>query len=144
RHVETGCDMTSRSGITALFAAVLGLTMIAIGTTKLIGMAFQVAGFAGWGLPPWFRMLVGTFEVVGGLLLAIPLTSPLGCVILSTIMIGAIWTHISFAEWTRLVAPTVLLMLFVLLFRTSSAQALRLLGGRPGDERASKPERQIV
>jgi uncharacterized membrane protein YphA (DoxX/SURF4 family) len=128
--------------MTSLAAAVLGVAMIAIGLTKVMGAESQAASFAGWGLPPWFRMLVGTFEIVGGALMAIPATSPLGSVILSTIMVGALWTHIANGEWMRLASPAVLLVLFLLLFRASSAQAVRLLGGRTSDERASLPERQ--
>ena len=64
--------------LVAVLAGVLGVVMIAGGTAKLAGEAHQVAGFVSWGLPPWFRALVGTFEVVGGLLLLLPPTTPIG------------------------------------------------------------------
>ena len=121
--------MDSRNRSTALVAAALGLMMVAAGVTKLVGESHQVEGFMMWELPPWFRMLVGTFEVVGGTLLAVPKTTPVGSLILSTIMVGAVWTHIVYGQWLRLVGPLALLILFLLVFRRTLAQAVQLLTG---------------
>jgi uncharacterized membrane protein YphA (DoxX/SURF4 family) len=119
--------MDSRSRLTALIAAALGLMMVGAGISKLVGESHQVEGFMMWELPSWFRMLVGTFEVVGGILLAVPATTPVGSLILSTIMVGAIWTHVVYAQWLRLVGPLALLILFLLVFRRTLPQAVRLL-----------------
>jgi len=54
-----------------ILAAVLGIVMIGGGVSKLAGESHQVAMFAHVGLPSWFLALVGTFEVVGGVLLAL-------------------------------------------------------------------------
>jgi len=121
--------MDSRSRYTALIAAALGLMMVGAGISKLVGESHQVEGFIMWELPAWFRMLVGTFEVIGGVMLALPATTPLGSLVLSTIMVGAIWTHIVYAQWLRLVAPLALLIVFLLLFRRTSARVVRLLAG---------------
>jgi uncharacterized membrane protein YphA (DoxX/SURF4 family) len=121
--------MASTSRRTTIIAAVLGVVMIGAGMSKLVGESHQVADFALWGLPPWFRMLVGTFEVIGGLLLAVPATSPVGSLVLSTIMVGGLWTHIAHAEWPRVIAPMVLLTVFLLIFRWTVEQALRLVAG---------------
>jgi len=119
----------SRSRIIPTLAGLLGVAMIAGGTMKLIGQAGQVTAFAGWGLPAWFRALVGTFEVLGGILLIVPATTPVGSLILSTIMVGALWAHAANGEWPRLVPVMVMLTLFLSIFRRNRARAVQLLGG---------------
>ncbi|HKF65408.1 MAG TPA: DoxX family protein, partial [Vicinamibacterales bacterium] len=68
----------SRRRIVPVLAALLGLAMIAGGSLKVVGESHQIAAFAAWGLPSWFRTLVGTFEVLGGILLTVPATTPVG------------------------------------------------------------------
>jgi uncharacterized membrane protein YphA (DoxX/SURF4 family) len=119
----------SRSRIVVGLAALLGVAMIGGGTMKLIGQADQVAQFANWGLPTWFRTLVGTFEVLGGILLIVPATTPAGSLILSTIMVGAIWGHLVHYDWVHLIPSAVLLTLFLTIFQRNRAQVLHLLGG---------------
>jgi uncharacterized membrane protein YphA (DoxX/SURF4 family) len=119
----------SRSRIFAVLGALLGVAMIGGGAMKLIGQPGQVAAFAAWGLPGWFRALVGTFEVLGGVLLIIPTTTPAGSLILSTIMVGALWAHTANGEWPHLIPVLVLLTLFLTIFRRNRARAVQLLGG---------------
>jgi uncharacterized membrane protein YphA (DoxX/SURF4 family) len=129
-YVDEETSMTqSRHRIVPVLAALLGLAMIAGGSLKVIGEAHQIAAFAAWGLPPWFRALVGTFEVLGGILLTLPATTPVGSLILSTIMVGAIWAHVANNEWPQLAPVGVLLTLFLLIFRSNRSRAVRLLGG---------------
>jgi uncharacterized membrane protein YphA (DoxX/SURF4 family) len=99
------------------------------GLSKLLGERHQVAQFAIFGLPHWFLLLVGTFEIVGGILLLVPATSPIGSLVLSTIMVGALWSHAARHQWVDLVPVTVLLTLFLLIFRRNRSRAVRLLGG---------------
>ena len=124
--------MWSGSRGISLIAAALGIMMIAAGASKLAGESHQVMNFAKWGLPHWFMMLVGTFEVIGGALLAFPPASPAGSLILSTIMVGAIWTHVAHAQWLSLIPPAALLAMFLFVFRSRYAEAMRLISaGRP-------------
>jgi uncharacterized membrane protein YphA (DoxX/SURF4 family) len=111
-----------------ILATVLGVVMIGGGVSKLAGESHQVAMFAQVGLPSWFLALVGTFEVIGGILLAVPAFTPAGSLILSTIMVGALWTHAAQGEWVKLVPVSVLLALFLLIFQRNRARAIRLLG----------------
>lgn len=110
-------------------SALLGVVMIGGGTMKLVGQASQVAAFTAWGLPAWFRALVGTFEVTGGLLLIVPTTTPAGSLILATIMVGALWAHAANGEWPHLVPVTVLLTLFLTIFNRNRARVVQILGG---------------
>lgn len=112
----------------AILATVLGVVIIASGVSKLVGESHQVAMFAQVGLPRWFLALVGTFEVIGGILLAAPPSTPIGSLILSTIMVGALWTHAAQGEWANLVPVGVLLALFLLIFQRNRSRAIRLLG----------------
>jgi uncharacterized membrane protein YphA (DoxX/SURF4 family) len=92
----------------AILAALLGVLMIGGGVMKLAGQSVQVAAFAALELPAWFRALVGTFEVIGGTLLAIPPSRPVGSLILSTIMVGALWAHTArFVHLARRDGPVV-------------------------------------
>jgi uncharacterized membrane protein YphA (DoxX/SURF4 family) len=113
----------------SIVAAVLGLMMTASGITKLAGESHQASMFAMVGLPHWFLALVGTFEVISGILLTMPATTPIGSAILSTIMVGAFWTHAAYREWTKLVPVSVLLALFLMIFRRNQTRAAQLLGG---------------
>jgi putative oxidoreductase len=119
----------SGSRTMSIITMVLGVVMSISGITKLIGEAHQVAMFTLVGLPHWFLMLVGTFELVGGILLLVPRTTPVGSLILATIMIGALWAHVAQGEWVNLVPVTVLLTVFLLVFRSSRTRAVQLLGG---------------
>ena len=56
-------------------------------------------------------------------------TTPAGSLILSTIMVGALWAHAANGEWPHLVPAAVLLTLFLTIFRVNRARALHLLGG---------------
>jgi uncharacterized membrane protein YphA (DoxX/SURF4 family) len=110
-------------------AVLLGLALGEGGASKLASQSTQVTHFIGWGLPHWFLMLVGTFEVIGGVLLALPASRPVGSLVLSTIMVGALWTHVVHAEWVE-TAPVVLVFaLLMAIFRGTRARAIRLLGG---------------
>ena len=120
----------SASRVVGGLAVVLALAMVAGGTMKLAGQSTQVEAFTAVGLPVWFRALVGTFEVVGGFLLAAPATRPAGSVILATILVGAAWTHAANGQWGPLGLVLVLLTLFLWIFWRERPRAIELLGGR--------------
>lgn len=118
----------TRNRVVSGLAVLLGIVMIGGGAVKLVGVPGPAAQFAALGLPVWFRFLVGTFEVLGGILLFVPATTPMGSLILSTIMVGAFWAHAANGEWPSVVPVAILLMLFLTIFRVNRAQTLRLLG----------------
>src|SRR5262249_21627642 len=117
------------SRLVSALSILLGVVMIGGGAVKLAGLSSQVVAFTGWGLPAWFRALVGTFEVLGGILLLVAATRPAGSLILSTIMVGALWAHAAHGEWPHLLPGGILLLLFLTIFLVNRAQARRLLGG---------------
>ncbi len=115
--------------IAVAFAVLLGAVMTGSGAMKLIGQPGQVAAFSALGLPAWFRLLVGTFEVLGGLLLVVPATLPAGSLILSTILVGALWAHVAHGDWGHAVPVVILLTFFLAMFRANRNRAIQLLGG---------------
>ena len=119
----------SRNRVLSIVAVVLGVAMVGSGLSKLAGESHQVTSFALFGLPPWFRALVGTFEIVGALLLFARATRPAGSLVLSTIMVGALWAHLAHAEWLNLLPVGLLLTLFLAIFWHNRPRAVRLLGG---------------
>ncbi len=118
-----------QSRIWKAVSVLLGLVMMGGGMAKLVGPASIVESFVKWGLPGWFRILVGTFELIGGVLLALPVTIPIGGVILATIMVGAMWTHAANGEWPQTLPAGVLLVLFLAILARSRTRAIHLLGG---------------
>jgi uncharacterized membrane protein YphA (DoxX/SURF4 family) len=119
----------SRNRIVQVFAVSLGVAMIGSGAMKLVGQVGQVAAFAALGLPLWFLRLVGTFEVLGGFLVLVPMTRPAGSLVLSTILVGALWAHLAHGEWSHAIPVIILLTLFLTIFRLNRARAIQLLGG---------------
>jgi uncharacterized membrane protein YphA (DoxX/SURF4 family) len=119
----------SRGHVFMGIAVLLGIVMIGGGAAKLLGQSGQIAAFARWGLPPWFRALVGTFEVVGGIGLVLPASRPAGSIILATIMVGALWAHAANGEYPDLIPAAVLLILFLAIFQRNRTRAIQLLGG---------------
>ena len=66
----------TRTRIVSALAILLGVVMIGGGAMKLAAVPSQVTAFTLWGLPAWFRALVGTFEILGGALLVVSATRP--------------------------------------------------------------------
>lgn len=117
-----------RGRLVTFLAVVLGLAMIGSGASKLFGQSTQVTAFTALGLPVWFRALVGTFEVLGGVLVIVPATTPAGSLIVSTILVGALWAHVANGEWAHAIPVAALLALFLTIFRVNRARAIELLG----------------
>lgn len=88
----------------------LALIFLASGGAKLLQLPFEVQAFARWGYPSWFMLLTGVLEVAGGLGLLAGLHRPalrrLVAAGLTLLMLGAIATHLRFAEWPMAAVAT--------------------------------------
>lgn len=91
-----------------LIRLVLGLTLVGHGTQKLFGWfgGYGVKGTGGWmdsiGLKPGVFMAVvaGLAELVGGLLLAIGLWTPVASTLIAlTMLVGIFAVHIKNGYW---------------------------------------------
>ncbi len=98
-----------------VLGSLLGLLFTAAGTTKLLGLPWQVENFARWGFPNWFMYVTGAVEVVGGLLLLVPRTRAFGVALMLPTMICAVLTHIQAGEAPRAIPATVFLVVLSLI-----------------------------
>ena len=76
-----------------VLSILLALMFLGVAIPKLLGTPDVVAGFAKYGYPSWFHLLVGTTEVVAAGLLLVPSLAWLGAVAVVVIMAGATYTH---------------------------------------------------
>ena len=85
-----------KNKITWAITIVLALMFIGAGFAKVTASEEMVQAFTLFNLPDWFRIVIGSLEIAGGILLIIP--SMTGCAAfgLSIVMIGAISCHIMF------------------------------------------------
>jgi uncharacterized membrane protein YphA (DoxX/SURF4 family) len=70
--------------------------------------------FLFWGYPVWFRLMVGTSEILGAVLLAIPRSAFYGASLLGIVMAGALFTHIRHGEWLPTLFVVIVLFLLTL------------------------------
>jgi putative oxidoreductase len=84
------------------------LAFLGASSAKLLGKPEMVALFETIGVGQWFRYVTGILELSGAVLLLIPKTRSAAAVLLATVMVGAIATHL-FILHNAPTAPLVLL-----------------------------------
>ena len=85
--------------IVALF---LALVCLRSGWLKVTGNIFWVRDFHRWGYPDWFRIVVGIAELISMVLLLVPRFASYGASLFVVVMLGAIYTHATHNESSRL------------------------------------------
>jgi len=75
------------------------------------GSQFWMRDFQRWGYPGWFRLAVGIAEIVSAVFVVVPQLASYGAGIFAVVMVGAIFTHATHAEWSRLPLNLILLAL---------------------------------
>jgi putative oxidoreductase len=90
-----------------LTVAAAGMFLLA-GSLKVIGEPTQVQLFGAIGLGQWFRYLTGSLEIAGAIGLLVPSASLLAALLLATVMIGAIATHLFVVGGSPLMAIVLL------------------------------------
>ncbi len=101
--------MDFRKAGVPILSILVALAFFASGGSKLAGAEMQVQMFQSWDYPIWFMYVTGVLEVVGAALLLLPASRWNGSLLLSCVMVGAIATHLMFAEFGMLLAPVLLL-----------------------------------
>lgn len=100
-----------------LVALFLALVCLRSGLTKLPADSFWIRDFRRWHYPDWFRIVVAVFELVSCLLLVVPRVASAGACLFAIVMLGAIYTHATHQESSRLPFNFLLLALsLVVLF----------------------------
>lgn len=116
----------ARITVTVL-SVLLALMFVGASIPKLLGAPDAVAGFAKYGYPDWFRLVVGITEVVAAALLLVPRLAWIGASAIAVIMVGATYTHavLGTGEGANAVVTLILLVIasFIAYARWPRAQA---------------------
>jgi putative oxidoreductase len=93
-----------------ILQVVLGLLFVAIGSMTVAGRKMFVEAFRGFGYPQWFRVVIGSLEVLGGLGLLIGIWVPWLAALASTglalVMLGAVFSQVRTRQsWQRVAFP---------------------------------------
>jgi putative oxidoreductase len=100
-------------------ALLLALVCLRSGLMKMPGVPgeqFWIRDFQRWGYPDWFRMVVGVAELISCALLLVPRFAAYGASMFAIVMIGAIFTHATHHEMSRLPFNFFLLALSLAVF----------------------------
>lgn len=90
--------------ILALFFILNGWPKIASDNSTI------VQRFQSWGYTSNFALVIGILEIIGGIMVLVPRVAFYGALLLSVIMVGAIYTHLS----TGIGSPIFAIFLLVL------------------------------
>lgn len=77
-----------------ILQGLVALFLFFSGASKLFGAEMMVQLFGAVGVGQWFRYVTGLLEVVGAVLLVVPRLIPVGALLLSCVMAGAVVTHL--------------------------------------------------
>src|SRR5437879_12543977 len=94
-----------------IIALFLALVCLRSGWLKVTGYIFWVRDFHRWGYPDWFRIVVGIAELTSMALLLVPRFASYGASLFAAVMLGAMFTHYTHNETSRLPFNLVLLTL---------------------------------
>ena len=111
-----------------VLTALLALTFVLTGGSKLASVAPSPENFARWGFSMTFMYAIGAIEVVGGLALLVPRLSPFAALLLAGTMLGAVRTGVVFHEALHIALPLVLLGLLGVVIYQRRATVLGLFG----------------
>jgi len=95
--------------IIALFLALVCLRSGLMKMPGVPGEQFWIRDFQRWGYPGWFRIVAGIAELVSFALLLVPRVAGYGATVFAVVMLGAIFTHATNHEASRL--PFIFLLL---------------------------------
>ena len=105
----------------------LALICLRSGWLKVTGNIFWVRDFHRWGYPDWFRIVVGIAELTSMLLLLAPRFAGYGASLFVVVMLGAIYTHATHNESSRLPFNLFLLTLSLIIAFTRRPNFLQKL-----------------
>lgn len=101
-------ETAKKIGLAAAFG-LLAFAMLGAGATKLMADPMHVTNFVDvWGYGTGMMYFTGLVEVTAALLIVVPASRFYGALLAGAAMVGAVATHLLFAEFGGLVAPIVL------------------------------------
>ena len=111
-----------------LITLFLALVCLRSGWLKVSGNIFWVRDFQRWGYPDWFRLVVGIAELISFALLLVPRLASYAAGLFAVVMLGAIFTHYTNNETSRLPFNLLLLALSLVIVFARRPAFLRRLG----------------
>lgn len=115
----------------------LALICLRSGWLKVMGNIFWVRDFHRWGYPDWFRIMVGIAELTSMALLLVPRFASYGASLFAAVMLGAMFTHYTHDEASRLPFNLLLITLSLLIVFARRPQIDR---GQKSEVRDQKSE----
>ncbi|NQZ81921.1 MAG: DoxX family protein [Colwellia sp.] len=104
--------------LTWIVTTLLAIAFIGAGLAKVSGQEMMVQSFNLFGLPDWFRIVIGSLEVLGGVSLLVPALTGVAAFGLSIIMVGAIACHVMFTPIADGIAAMVFFALLSYIYLT--------------------------
>jgi len=101
------------STLTFVLRLLLAAFFLFMAGKNLAGDQTMAADFARWGYPDAFRVFTAVLQVVGALLLLIPVTAFAGSVLLFFVLLGAVATHLRHDPAATLASPVVALLVLL-------------------------------
>jgi len=98
-----------------IITLLLALVCLRSGWLKVSGNASWLRDFHRWGYPDCFRIVVGIAELASTVLLLIPRVASYGAGLFALVMLGAILTHATHGESSRLTFNFLLLGLSLII-----------------------------
>lgn len=113
-----------KSVVMWILQVVLGILFVAVSFPKLRSQPAIVASFEQWSMPTGFHLVIGILEILFGSFLLVRRFAAYAAVGLIVIMLGAVFTHLTHAEYTRTYFPLVLigLLTVIVYFRWPASQ----------------------
>jgi putative oxidoreductase len=100
-----------RTTITWVLSILLAIAFLVASFVKITAQPVMVQGFTAFGFPVWFLYVTGFIELAGAILVLLPLFAGIGAALLSCVMVGAIFTHLTHGQAAQAVVPLILLAL---------------------------------
>ena len=110
-----------------IIALFLALVCLRSAWLKVTGNIFWVRDFQRWGYPDWFRIVIGIAELTSMVLLLVPRFAGYGASLFVVVMLGAIYTHATHNESSRLPFNLFLLALSLIIAFTRRPNFLQKL-----------------
>jgi putative oxidoreductase len=108
----------SRNIATWVITVIMTAVFVAAGFAKVSGDETMVEAFTTMGLPGWFRIAIGSLELLGGVSLLVPALTGTSAFGLSIIMIGAVSCHVMFTPMSQALPALVILALLTYIYLT--------------------------
>ena len=99
----TRLTQLSRLGLSWLLAIWFAHLYLTMGWSKFRSDSFWTTLFEHWGYPPSFRILIGTIEVLAGVLIVAPWATTWAALALIVVMVGAAGSLATDARWNDVV-----------------------------------------